>query len=111
MNIWVIVFIIIYCIGIYGSLVLSGVFSLNHQKKADSMDYIAALVWPMFLLVVLNTATIQILKITLYAIYLKLTEIKFFKIFFKYIAICTIIFKPFSLGKKIDEFLQREKKS
>jgi hypothetical protein len=111
MNIIFVVCIAIYLVGIYGSLVLSGVISLNHQKKADSMDYIAALVWPMFLLVVLSTAIIQIIKITLYAIYLKLTEIKFFKIFFKYIAICTIVFKPFELGKKIDKFLQREKKS
>jgi hypothetical protein len=110
MNIIFVVCIVIYLIGIYVSLVLSGVISLN-QKKADSMDYIVALVWPLFLLVVLNTAIIQIIKIILYSIYLKLTEIKFFKIFFKYITICTIIFKPFDLGKKIDKFLQRDKKS
>lgn len=101
MNIIFVVFISLYIVGIYVSLVLSGVFSSLNQKKADSMDYFAALVWPIILLVVLNTAFIQMLKITLYAIYLKLTEIKFFKIFFKYIAICTIIFKPFDLGKKI----------
>jgi hypothetical protein len=63
MNIIFVVCIAIYLVGIYGSLVLSGVISLNHQKKADSMDYIAALVWPMFLIVVLNTAIIQLIKI------------------------------------------------
>jgi hypothetical protein len=110
MNIISVVCIVIYLIGIYVSLVLSGVISLN-QKKADSMDYIVALIWPLFLFVALNTTFILILKITLYAIYMKLSEIKFFKIFFKYITICTIIFKPFDLGKKIDKFLQRDKKS
>jgi hypothetical protein len=110
MNIIFVVYVAIYLVGIYGSLVLSGVFSLN-QKKADSMDYIEALFWPMFLLVTLYYEIIQIIKIKLYEIYLKLVEIKFFKIFFKYITICTIIFKPFDLGKKIDKFLQREKKS
>jgi hypothetical protein len=62
MNIISVVCIVIYLIGIYVSLVLSGVISLN-QKKADSMDYIVALVWPLFLLVALNTAIIQIIKI------------------------------------------------
>ena len=105
-----VVFIILYFIGIYGSLVLTGVF-LSNQKKADSIDYMAALVWPLFLLVVLSVATIQIIKMLLYAIYLKLTEIKFFKMVFKYLDICTIIFKPFEIGKKLINFYNERKKS
>ena len=63
MNIIFIACVALYLVGIYGSLVLLGVFSLN-QKKADSMDYIVTLFWPIFLLVVLYTAIIQMIKIT-----------------------------------------------